>query len=73
MYPAIADLALTIGSRIRDERQALGLTPDRLSKLAGLSGQMITSVEQASDNPNVDNPLRITTSAELSCWRWRWC
>ncbi|WP_297343959.1 helix-turn-helix domain-containing protein [Amnibacterium sp.] len=54
-----AALASAIGARIRRERQARGLTLDRLAELAQVSRRMVVNVEQGGVNPSVGTLLRL--------------
>ncbi|MCD5345820.1 XRE family transcriptional regulator [Agromyces sp. S2-1-8] len=53
-------LALAIGRRVRDERQARDWTLDRLAAEAGVSRRMIVNVEQGAVNPSVGTLLRLS-------------
>lgn len=53
-------MAMTIGSRVRHERQVRGWTLDSLAELAGVSRRMIINVEQGAANPSVGTLLRIS-------------
>jgi transcriptional regulator with XRE-family HTH domain len=54
-----AALASVIGGRVRRERQARGLTLDRLAELAQVSRRMVVNVEQGAANPSVGTLLRL--------------
>jgi transcriptional regulator with XRE-family HTH domain len=53
-------LAAAIGARIRQERNALRWTLDRLAEAAGVSRRMLVNVEQGAANPSVGTLLRIS-------------
>src|SRR5437868_6244730 len=53
-------LALAIGGRVRQERQARRWTLDQLAVAAGVSRRMLVSVEQGSVNPSVGTLLRLS-------------
>lgn len=55
-----AALAIAIGQRMRQERQAQGWTLDRLAEMAGVSRRMLINVEQGAANPSVGTLLRIS-------------
>jgi transcriptional regulator with XRE-family HTH domain len=55
-----ARLALAIGARVRQERQAQGWTLDRLADAAGLSRRMLINVEQGAVNPSVGTLLKLS-------------
>jgi transcriptional regulator with XRE-family HTH domain len=55
----IADLAVAIGARVRQERQERHWTLDRLAAAAGVSRRMLVNVEQGSANPSVGTLLRL--------------
>jgi transcriptional regulator with XRE-family HTH domain len=55
-----ADLALAIGARVRQERQARRWTLDQLAEVAGVSRRMVVNVEHGSANPSVGTLLRIS-------------
>src|SRR5690242_10072155 len=64
-YHALMDgetetLALAIGQRVRDERQAREWTLDHLAAEAGVSRRMIVNVEQGAVNPSVGTLLRLS-------------
>ena len=60
MDASTAVLAVTIGGRVKHERQALGWTLDQLAEVAGLSRRMVVNVEQGVANPSVGTLLRIS-------------
>ncbi|MFE6965314.1 helix-turn-helix domain-containing protein [Agromyces sp. NPDC057679] len=53
-------LALAIGRRVREQRQAREWTLDRLAAEAGVSRRMIVNVEQGAVNPSVGTLLRLS-------------
>lgn len=55
-----ADLAATIGARVREQRSARHWTLDHLAEVAGISRRMVINVEQGSVNPSVGTLLRIS-------------
>ena len=55
-----AALALAIGRRVRQERQARGWTLDQLAQAAEVSRRMVVNVEQGGVNPSVGTLLRIS-------------
>jgi transcriptional regulator with XRE-family HTH domain len=64
-YHALMDestsaLALAIGVRVRQERQARRWTLDQLAEAAGVSRRMVVNVEQGAVNPSVGTLLRIS-------------
>ncbi len=60
MDQSTAALALAIGVRVRQERQARRWTLDRLAEAAGVSRRMLVNVEQGAANPSVGTLLRIS-------------
>jgi transcriptional regulator with XRE-family HTH domain len=60
MDDSTASLALAIGVRVKQERQARGWTLDRLAEAAGVSRRMVINVEQGAANPSVGTLLRIS-------------
>jgi transcriptional regulator with XRE-family HTH domain len=52
-------LALAIGGRVRQERQARRWTLDQLADVAGVSRRMLVNVEQGVANPSVGTLLRL--------------
>jgi len=52
-------LAVAIGARVRQERQARGWTLDQLAEGAGVSRRMVVNVEQGATNPSVGTLLKI--------------
>ena len=53
-------LSGTIGTRVRDLRQARRWTLDQLAAAAGVSRRMVVNVEQGAANPSVGTLLRIS-------------
>jgi transcriptional regulator with XRE-family HTH domain len=53
-------MALTIGARVRRERQSRRWTLDQLAEAAGVSRRMVINVEQGAANPSVGTLLRIS-------------
>jgi transcriptional regulator with XRE-family HTH domain len=60
MDTATATLASAIGSRVRNERRALGWTLDRLAEAASVSRRMVVNVEQGATNPSIGILLRLS-------------
>jgi transcriptional regulator with XRE-family HTH domain len=60
MEESTAALALAIGARVRQERQARRWTLDGLAEAAGVSRRMVVNVEQGAANPSVGTLLRIS-------------
>ena len=60
MDESTAALAVAIGARVRQERQARGWTLDRLAETAGVSRRLVVNVEQGAANPSVGTLLRIS-------------
>src|SRR5919206_1019565 len=60
MDVSTAALALAIGARVRQERQARRWTLDQLAEAAGVSRRMVVNVEQGAANPSVGTLLRIS-------------
>ena len=60
MDEVTAALAVAIGARVREQRQSLGWTLDRLAEAAGVSRRMVVNVEQGAANPSVGTLLRIS-------------
>jgi transcriptional regulator with XRE-family HTH domain len=60
MEKSTAVLALAIGARVKQERQARRWTLDRLAEAAGVSRRMVVNVEQGAANPSVGTLLRIS-------------
>lgn len=57
---AAADLAATIGARIRQERRSRDWTLDQLAEAAAVSRRMLISVEQGAVNPSVGTLLKLS-------------
>ena len=53
-------LATVIGSRVKERRQALRWTLDRLAEQAGVSRRVLVNIEQGSTNPNIGTLLRVS-------------
>ena len=53
-------LAVAIGKRVRQERQARNWTLDHLTHVSGVSRRMIISVEQGEANPSVATLLKLS-------------
>jgi transcriptional regulator with XRE-family HTH domain len=60
MDDSTAALAMAIGARVRQERQARRWTLDQLADVAGVSRRMVVNVEQGAANPSVGTLLRIS-------------
>jgi transcriptional regulator with XRE-family HTH domain len=60
MELSTAALALAIGARVRQERQARHWTLDQLADAAGVSRRMLINVEQGVANPSVGTLLRLS-------------
>ena len=60
--PSTANLALVIGARVKQERQARRWTLDQLAEAAGVSRRMVVNVEQGAANPSVGTLLRLSNA-----------
>lgn len=60
MDDGTAALALAIGARVRQERQARHWTLDQLAEAATVSRRAVVNVEQGTANPSVGTLLRIS-------------
>jgi transcriptional regulator with XRE-family HTH domain len=60
MDESTASLALAIGVRVKQQRQARRWTLDQLAEAAGVSRRMVVNVEQGAANPSVGTLLRIS-------------
>lgn len=60
------ELALLIGSRVREARLSRGLTLDDLAAASGVSRRMVVNVEQGTTNPSVGTLLRLSGALRLS-------
>lgn len=65
MDESTAALAVAIGTRVRQERQARGWTLDQLAEAAGVSRRMVVNVEQGAANPSVGTLLRISDALSV--------
>lgn len=57
---------MDIGYRIQAARQMLGLTRTELTKLAGISGGLLTNIEQGRNTPRVDTIAKIAEALHVS-------
>ena len=57
-----ANMALVIGARVKQERQARRWTLDQLAETAGVSRRMVVNVEQGAANPSVGTLLRLSNA-----------
>lgn len=57
---------MDIGYRIQAARQMLGLSQTELSRLAGLSGGLLTNIEQGRGTPRVDTLKKIAEALHVS-------
>ena len=53
-------LSAVIGVRVKERRQALRWTLDRLAGEAGVSRRVLVNIEQGSTNPNIGTLLRVS-------------
>ena len=56
----------TVGERIKQRRQALGYTQDRLATQAGISKGFLSDVETGTRNPSAEYLLRIGDALGIS-------
>ncbi|MCU1691428.1 MAG: putative helix-turn-helix domain protein [Frankiales bacterium] len=57
---ATAALAQTIGSRVRQHRQARGWTLDQLAEAADVSRRALVNIEQGTSNPSIGILLKLS-------------
>lgn len=53
-------LALAIGSRVRQERQARGWTLDELAQASAVSRRLLVTIEQGGANPSIGTLLKLS-------------
>ena len=66
MDQTTAALASAIGGRVRQERQALRWSLDRLAEAAGVSRRMLVNVEQGVANPTVGTLRKLGDALGIS-------
>jgi transcriptional regulator with XRE-family HTH domain len=52
---------------LKEEREARGLSMNRVAEMAGLSQQMVSYIERGLRNPTLDSVLRIAIAMRLDC------
>ncbi|MDR7869761.1 MAG: helix-turn-helix domain-containing protein [Tissierellaceae bacterium] len=55
-----------IGSRIREEREKLGLSREKFSEIVGLSSYFIGQIERGDRNMSLETLIKITSSLNIS-------
>ena len=55
-----------IGSRIRNQREALGLSREKFSEIVGLSPYYIGQIERGDRNMSLDTLIKISSSLNIS-------
>lgn len=55
-------LAVTIGTKVRAERVANGMTLDALADATGVSRRLLVSIEKGEANPSVGTLLKVSTA-----------
>ncbi|MGW4521070.1 helix-turn-helix domain-containing protein [Amycolatopsis sp. NPDC004378] len=61
-----AETLLELGKRVRAQREALGISQERLAARAGLHWTFIGQVERGKRNPSTINLLKIAYGLELN-------
>jgi transcriptional regulator with XRE-family HTH domain len=57
---------LRFGHRVRDLRQARGMSQEQLAELAGLHRTYVSSLERGQRNVGLDNILALAAALEVS-------
>lgn len=57
---------LSFGHRVRDLRQARGLSQEKLAEIAGLHRTYVSSLERGQRNIGLDNILALAAALEVS-------
>lgn len=55
-----------IGVRIRDLRNAKGMTQDQLSESANINSKFLSSIERGQENPTLNTILKLAVSLDVS-------
>lgn len=66
MKPDLHKVYIQIGRRIKQEREALGMSREDLSKESGYSYPMVTSFENGSTRLNIDNIVLVARALGVS-------
>ena len=64
--PLLADLLIRFGNRLRELRQARGVSQEALADLAGLHRTYVSSVERGERNISLQNIDRLAAALEVS-------
>jgi len=62
-------IAAEVPQLLRQERARRGISIYRLSKMCGVSQQMISYVERGMRNPTLDTLLRIAIALDIDLWK----
>ncbi|MGD0229834.1 MAG: helix-turn-helix transcriptional regulator [Syntrophorhabdales bacterium] len=54
-----------IGKRIKEARQAKGLSQEALSEKIGMSAKYLSSVERGKENPTLDTLIKLADALEV--------
>jgi transcriptional regulator with XRE-family HTH domain len=54
-----------IGKRIKEARQAKGLSQESLSERIGMSAKYLSSVERGKENPTLDTLIKLADALEV--------
>ena len=60
------DLAITIGSRIKAKREALGLSRNEVAKICGMSYSTVQRVEDGKSNARVSTLVALAVVLDIS-------
>ncbi|MFJ4175253.1 helix-turn-helix domain-containing protein [Microbacterium sp. NPDC089696] len=60
MTESTSDLSAVIGARVKERRQELRWTLDRLAEQAGVSRRVLVNIEQGATNPSIGTLLRVS-------------
>jgi transcriptional regulator with XRE-family HTH domain len=64
--PSKEKVQVTFGAAVRAEREALGLTQERLAELADLHTNYVSSVERGERNIGLHNVVRLAHALDLT-------
>jgi transcriptional regulator with XRE-family HTH domain len=64
--PAMSDILVTFGSRLRELRTKQGLSQEAFADHCGLDRTYISGIERGRRNPSLRNLVKIARSLDLS-------
>ncbi|WP_440657184.1 helix-turn-helix transcriptional regulator [Clavibacter nebraskensis] len=65
MVTTVSDAAAEFGSRVREQRQRIGISQETLAELSGIHWTALGKIERGQRNPSLRNIIKIASGLDV--------